>query len=971
MDTDANSVGNGALAVDGDYAYFSVGPLVNGPAGSIGRVRFDGSDPNLTLISGVSYARGLAVNSSKIFFSEWNAQSLTPPIPAVYGYNKDGSGGRQLIAVFDQSDAVSQVAANENYVYWIATTPGTGAFRRIGRATTSGAEINRALLEAPSNSTVYRAIATEQAGDCKDTLDFHTSMIAKGCFEDQGGDKWKAKGPFRINGVDFKSASDEAAPVIFDSDKKTVDGSQVTMSLSAPGWGSGWFAYEVPDGLHLTFAGPSTSWTWVLKTPAPSGTGVPFAFNALGFLQLNGTVSPTLFGYPAHAPYVDLTMTPGSTKLTLQISVPTSSKAFLDPINGLWKVPGRNGGSRVNYPTALKVTVGAGNDSGVDHIEGTFSPANVYGIDPSEGRDGIVWGSAGAPAEGVIELAKVRLGWQLAKGVVDLGAVLVFHRTPWDKAAKALPKEFFLGRPIGDVSAALTWWKFPVAGQTFAAPLPTEVRFGLNGLNEPIADTGLFWQRIGFTGGYDLSKDARPLHLGGTLGFSFLPRFKHDFLWFQEAASLDVAGDISFSPVGLAGTGDLKVMGENIVHGAFTWGPEGFLLEGTATVKLNKLITYGVPIETTGTLSFLRPDDGGWQVGGDVSATMFGRFPIRSTMVWNEDGIGICFKQGGFRGQAYVYDGRWHWAGCELGPFLRAASARVNLRAPHLGGGFSGGGKDSAVVNKPIRFTVRSGSKLRAVAIRGAGASPKVTVTGPGGLSLTVTPGSPVARSATAALVTNDVPRGDKTTTLMFGSSARPGNYIVTPAAGSPKVTAMGFAQALPPAQVSARTTVAPGCRRQLSWKTRPLPGQRITFLEHTGRGPDQPLVTTSKARGKLRFAPASSAATRRTVLARIEQQGSVRRVRTVARFTASGAVPPAVKRPKLRRKGTSSVISWPAACGATGYKVTSGAGTTASTTVTAKTTVTIKLTKRAPVTVRALGPTGRAGKPSPTVKAS
>ncbi|MDX6665142.1 MAG: hypothetical protein QOG68_1348, partial [Solirubrobacteraceae bacterium] len=868
-DSDVHFVNSGGLAVDDEYVYFPVFPAVNGPSGSIGRAHFDGSNTNENLVSNVNYARGVAVNSSKIFFSEWNAQSASPPVPAVYAYNKDGSGGRQVIAVLDQSDTITKVAANENYVYWIGSAPGTGFMRRIGRATTSGGEVNRALVTIATNE--YQYLATEGGGGCKDTLDFHTSMIATGCFEDQGGGKWKAKGPFRVDGIDAKSVDDVAYPVIFDTNKKTIDADQVQISLSAPSWGSGWLANKIPEPIHLTFPTGTTSWTVPLTiAPIPSGAGVPFAFNALGFLQLSGLVSPTLFGYPAHAPYADFTMTPGASQATLQLSWPTSADAFVDPINGLWKVANGRGGSRVNYPTALKVVAHASNDSGVDHIEGTFSPANIYGIDPSKGKDKIVWGSAGAPAEGVIELAKVSLGWQLAKGIVDLGAVLVFHRTPWDRAAKALPKAFFLGRPVGNVNVALTWWRFPFGGQTYAAPLPTELKFGLNSLNEPIGSTSLFWQRIGFTGGYDLSKDDRPLHLGGSLGFSFLPRFKHDFLWFQEAASLDVTGDIAFNPVSVAGTGDLKLAGVNLLHGGFLWGPEGFLLEGSATMKLNALLKFGVPIETTGTMTYLWPDDSDWQVIGDMNTKLFG-LSMKSTLVWNQDGMGFCMKAGRLRGQAYVFDGSWHWAGCDLGPFLRAASARVNLHAPHLGGGFAEGGKESAVKNEPIRFTVRPGSRLRSVAIRGRSASPKVSVTGPGGLSLTVRPGNPMATSGNATLVTNDVPRGDKTTYLMFASSARPGNYTVTPAAASPTITAMGFAQTLPAPHVSARTTVDRHCRRQLSWKTRKLPGQQVTFLEHTGLGPDHPVVTTAKARGRRRFTPVASTATNRTILARIE----------------------------------------------------------------------------------------------------
>jgi hypothetical protein len=126
-------------------------------------------------------------------------------------------------------------------------------------------------------------------------------------------------------------------------------------------------------------------------------------------------VSPTLFWFPAHAPAVELEFTPGRTTLTIQISVPTTTKAFLDPVNGLSKVPTANSGARISYPTSMRGKLTLTNEDGVDTLEGNFAPADVYGVDTAKsGEDALVRVKSAAPRTSVIELAKVHFAWELA-----------------------------------------------------------------------------------------------------------------------------------------------------------------------------------------------------------------------------------------------------------------------------------------------------------------------------------------------------------------------------------------------------------------------------------------------------------------------------------------------------------------------------------------------------------------------------
>lgn len=981
-----------SLAVDDDYVYFDVIPKWAGADQivAIGRARLDGTESTETLITGLRTVNGLAVNDRTLFYTVHEPQSYTPPIPALYSASKDGLAGSTPLVANPQGKSLNNVSADNNHVWWADGRPAAD----IARSTVLGAEVDRAVLKPTGGATV-ELIGVVGPGGCRSQLDFQTSMIATGCFHRLDESKWRAEGAFRFNGIDAVSPDDTAYPVIFDTKNKTIDGDRVTVSLSAAGWGSGWLLTDLTNltkGLHLSFPTAATSWTMPLyPSLPPGGVGIPSLLRSVGFLRSVGGLGNTLFGYPAHQPYVDMTMTSGATQLTAKISFPTRSDAFIDPINGLWKAPDGKGGARINYPTSLQVVVHAGNAEGVDRIEGVGQPANIYGIDPSKGKKGLIVGKAGPPAPGVIELAKLKLGWQMAKGIIDLGAVLVLHIQPWDKAAKMLPKEFFLGRPIAEVDVGLTWWKLPGTFNAFlpdekvpaepmelAAPLPTELKMSVNALNRPAGATGLFWQRLGLAGGYDLSKNDQPFHLGASAGFSFLPRFKHDFFWFQEALTLDVSGDIAFSPTTLTGVADLKTLDKlNLLHGGFSYGPDGMILEGTTRLPLPQmwLFTGGrASLVFEGKSAILWPAGGKWQWQGTGTMTLQGAKNSlligKADMAWTEDGFGLCYTAGRFKGQALVFDGKWRWVGCDSGPFVRAAAARVLLKAPKSIGGR--GGAATAAAARPLSFTVPRGVRVRAVAIRGGKAgAPRVTVTGPGGLKLSVDRENPIALGRAAALVVNEGKRSDQTTTLMLSGNAKPGTYRIVPAKGSPAIKGLAFAQAAPPVRVKARAAAAAKCRRQLSWNLRPLAGQRVTFLERTGKGPGRPLLTTAKAKGKRTFTPADSTTAKRTIVARVQQQGAVRKTITVARYRYGGATPGQVAKPATKRKGKNKnvTVSWKPVCGAALYQVTTGSGEKAVTRETTKTQLTLGLTKGTQIVIRAVGPTGTTGKASKTIK--
>ena len=101
--------------------------------------------------------------------------------------------------------------------------------------------------------------------------------------------------------------------------------------------------------------------------------------------------------------------------------------------------------------------------------------------------------------------------------------------------------------------------------------------------------------------------------------------------------------------------------------------------------------------------------------------------------------------------------------------------------------------------------------------------------------------------------------------------------------------------------------------QRLLSWRLRPLPGQRVRLFERGTGGGMHALRTVSKRRGTLRFRPALGLGRRRQIVAVVESRGFPRASLTVARFKAPrDSLPSRPKRVTLKRaNGNRLVIRW------------------------------------------------------------
>jgi hypothetical protein len=200
-------------------------------------------------------------------------------------------------------------------------------------------------------------------------------------------------------------------------------------------------------------------------------------------------------------------------------------------------------------------------------------------------------------------------------------------------------------------------------------------------------------------------------------------------------------------------------------------------------------------------------------------------------------------------------------------------------------------------------LTLPAGLEVAAFRIRGAGAPPSVTVTGP--------KGERVVRPSFMTRAGND--------TYVVLAKPTGGAWKIVADPGSPAITSASSAQALPSPSVKA-SVGGKGRRRVLAYQVGLIPGQTVSFAERAGKVARE-IGTARGARGTLRFSPGAGPAGSRTIVATVSQYGLPRRQLTVARYSAPAALRPG-RPPKvtLSRKGTTLRIAWGPASGAPRY---------------------------------------------------
>ena len=282
--------------------------------------------------------------------------------------------------------------------------------------------------------------------------------------------------------------------------------------------------------------------------------------------------------------------------------------------------------------------------------------------------------------------------------------------------------------------------------------------------------------------------------------------------------------------------------------------------------------------------------------------------------VVSSHGVGACFgdEGGGFR---------WHdfptphidinvfgvGSSCDISSFSEAhVFAAADARRAHAA---------SATVHA---VTLRRGQKPYVIRLDGAGGAPNVSVTGPGGQSLSGTAAG-IHRSGGIIVVQSEM----STETVLGIKPTVPGRYTITLLAG-PAVTHSYQEIQHAPARVTGHVT-GTGPRRVLHYRV-DAPGEQVTLLQ-VAHGVSREIGTASGRGGALRFTtePGSDA---RMIEARLSADNGIPSAGAmpivVARFRGPRFVRPGrVTRLTARWHGAILTVDWHAASEAVRYTVT------------------------------------------------
>jgi hypothetical protein len=389
---------------------------------------------------------------------------------------------------------------------------------------------------------------------------------------------------------------------------------------------------------------------------------------------------------------------------------------------------------------------------------------------------------------------------------------------------------------------------------------------------------------------------AAPFGFGGGITLSYGGKIRGVDL-------IEGAGDftIAFSdPAVFNFTGSLTVLSLVQIGDAYTtYSTDGNLHFGG---RLHRTWAPGVSIEAG--MSGWVEGDTAWGLEGNGNLCLAACFG--ATIVTSDAGLAACGRLG-IASVGFSY--RWATRALELlGPACDVGAFRTAAGGPVF------------LANSGVRVvTLPAGLPVTAFAVKGSGAPPVVTVTGPRGVRV-VTPSAAGAGAKTARTLVFKSVQDD--TTYVAVASPPAGAWKISAAPGSAPILAVRNAAGLPKPSISARIG-GHGRKRTLVYRVKTLAGQQVAFIERGAAGSGRLLGTATGARGTIRFTPGAGRLGRRRIVAMVTQNGLPRATVQVGSYAAPA--PLGVGRPGrivAKRTKTGLRLTWAAAKRASAYRI-------------------------------------------------
>jgi hypothetical protein len=343
-------------------------------------------------------------------------------------------------------------------------------------------------------------------------------------------------------------------------------------------------------------------------------------------------------------------------------------------------------------------------------------------------------------------------------------------------------------------------------------------------------------------------------------------------------------------PVTFDFTGNGKMLGFDVAD-------ERILVttDGLAKVNANVNLDLDVASVTGGIAAFV--DVPAKRFSGKISGRVCVGICTDAAAVISTRGVGACTPIGGF-GHFWndpILDTRVMVLDCDISDYEEPTPAG-RARAAQAGG---------------LTVTVPGGQRVVNIRVTGAGGPPQVVLVSPGGERITpgVDPNGP-------ALAVSGADR-----TFIGVREPAAGTWTIEPVAGSPAVTGVALATAVPAPKVSAKLG-GRGAKRTLTYQVSTGDGLATTFIEQGASG-GRVIGTARGARGTLRFTPSPGPGGPRQIVAQVSRNGLPRLEQTVATYTAPRPTGPArVRGLGVKRAGRGVTVRWRRASGAHAYAV-------------------------------------------------